>query len=185
MNENSPAVDRDELCLDQPDIAEDSAAGVPPALMLIGRIDIYRDDIVLSEFHHIGDIDLKACIAAEIVRHQAAVQIDGRMGRDALEVDHKTLVPIALFDPEGLSIPCVFVVEIAERVVEFLLRLLLYYEVMRKRDRLPVFKSHLAVFAVVLRSVAAKLALGLSAEVDDVLERRRSQMLVALLEFPA
>ena len=185
------AIQTDRLRDLEVDVAVDARALVPPALVLVG-LDMHGQHVVCAVLDHVGQIHLEGIVAAVVVQHAAAVEVDGRVDAHALEIDHDALVPFRRVQGEMAAVPGVFVPEIAQRLVVFAPGLLRNDVVVRQIDVRPGLVADQAVLGVILAPVqvfaggrAGSLALGLGLDVHRGLELGLRHLDLAQVELPA
>src|SRR5207244_6676207 len=91
--------------LDQPGMAVEPAALIPPALEHAG-IDAHRDDVRLAaEMRQGRQVDIGAVVTAPVVAHDIAVEPDGGVGRHALELKLDIFAAVRRRESEALAVP--------------------------------------------------------------------------------
>ena len=188
----APKVDRNGIGLGEPYVAVDAAALIPPALVLLG-VDVDGEDVlfVFTEADEIGDIDLKAVVAAEIVLHEAAVEVDGCVRGNALEQERDAAASVGFVEVEILDVPSVIVLEKAESAVFGFVGDALDDVIVGQVNLIPAlgFVLHIVfVFVndedVILACGSIVIALGLCRDIGDGLILRDLLLEIAAVEVP-
>ena len=91
--------------IDDVDIAEESAAGIPARISGVGGVGIDGNDVLLAIAQVLGDIDFKAYIAIVGAANLVAVEIDISKIHDTLEINEDAFALILLGRGKGLDIP--------------------------------------------------------------------------------
>lgn len=172
------ADDRHRRAADQPDMAVEAGAFVPPAFLGIG-IDPHDDHVrLVAETRERRQIDIDAVIARPIVRGDAAIDPDRRVCGDAVEMELDRLAAIGRVEPQRAPVPADAARAIALRDVggadEGLPR--------RPVVRQPHFRP---VRIVIGDRRRAKRIAGLDAQIGVVVPLRLGRRNIAFMETPA
>ena len=130
--------DRDRRPADQPDMAIDAGALIPPALHR-GRIDPHRDHVhIVAKARKRRQVDRYAVIRRPVMRDDAAIHPDRRIARNPVKLQRDRLAAVHRVEPERPPVPADAALAITLRDVRALLERLRRRPVMRQPDRRPV-----------------------------------------------
>ena len=97
--------DVQRVALDQPDMAVDAGAFVPPAFLGV-RVDAHRDAVHLVAVAQVGrDVDGAAVVAGPVAIHHDAVDPHRAVGRDAVELQLDVAAPVGLRQLQITPVP--------------------------------------------------------------------------------
>ena len=173
-------------------VTVNTATLIPPSLVLLG-VHVDGEHVLLTvKLYQIGDINLKGIIAAEVMLHQASVEINRRVRRNALKQQGDSLGPIGgIVQRKILDVPRVIVLKEAESAVFVLVGNSLNHIVVRKLHLVPTLGFVLKIVLVaidyefiVLAGRAVMVALGLCRDVRNGFVLRHGLLEIAPMEIP-
>ena len=105
LSEDAVRYDVEGRSLDEPSVAVNASAFIPPTLLSFG-IHSHRHSIeLIAVIHQWRDVDGERGVAAPVAMHDRAVHPNGAIGRDAVELQLQMLAAVGGINLEMPSIP--------------------------------------------------------------------------------